>query len=59
MRIEKRLKEDMHRHIQSFDDFKIVMDVIAEIKSSTITTELRIKKMQETFTMLEDHKIKV
>lgn len=59
MRIEKSLKEDMHRPIESFDDFKIVMDVIAEIKSSTITTELRIKKMQETFTMLEDHKIKV
>lgn len=35
------------------------MRIIAKIQSSTIATELQIREMQETFSMLEDHQIKV
>lgn len=35
------------------------MQTMAEIQSSTLTVELRARDMQETYSVLEDHKIKV
>lgn len=49
----------LHQSIKGFDDFKKVMRTIATIQSSTISTELRIRQMQETFNIFKDHKIKV
>lgn len=49
----------LHQSIRGFDDFKSVMRTIATIQSSTISTELRIRQMQETFNIFKDHKIKV
>lgn len=49
----------LHHSIKGFDDFKMVMRTIATIQSSTISTELQIRQMQETFNIFKDHKISV
>ena len=40
-------------------DFKIVMSTINRIQSTTLSVELKIKEMQETYNVLEEHRIQV
>jgi hypothetical protein len=54
---EQRLNLD--RNIKQLSDFKIVMSTINSIQSTTLSVELKIKEMQETYNVLEEHRIKV
>lgn len=53
------MKADLYRKITGFDDFKLVMETIGNIQSTTITIEIQLHEMQETYSVLEDHKIQV
>lgn len=53
------MKADLSRKISGFDDFKLVMETIGRIQSTTITIEIQLHEMQETYSVLEDHKIQV
>ena len=35
------------------------MQTIAEVQSSTVSNEIKIAEIQETYSVLEEHKIKV
>lgn len=62
MQLKDHLKElqlNLDRHIKGLKDFKTVMETIGEIQSTTLTVELKIRDMQETFSILQEHKIKV
>lgn len=53
------MKTDLNRKISGFDEFKLVMETIGKIQSTTISIEIELHEMQETFSVLEDHKIQV
>lgn len=53
------MKSDLNRKISGFDEFKLVMETIGRIQSTTISIEIELHEMQETFSVLEDHKIQV
>ncbi|KAG5670791.1 hypothetical protein PVAND_001030 [Polypedilum vanderplanki] len=53
----KELRLNLDRNIKHLSDFKIVMSTINVIQSTTLTVELKIKEMQETFNVLEEHRI--
>lgn len=55
----KELRLNLDRHIKGLKDFKTAMETIGEIQSTTLTVELKIRDMQETFSVLQEHKIKV
>lgn len=40
-------------------DFKLVMQTIDTIQTTSISRELMIKDLQETYTIMSEHKIKV
>lgn len=40
-------------------DFKLVMQTISTIQTKTLTYEQRIHELQETYTVLAEHNIKV
>uniref|UniRef100_A0A336M301 CSON011057 protein n=1 Tax=Culicoides sonorensis TaxID=179676 RepID=A0A336M301_CULSO len=54
----KSLRDDLDRNIKGLSDFKIVMQTISTIQTTTMTMELRIKEIQETYNVLEEHSIK-
>lgn len=45
-------------NIQGLIDFKTVMSTIAVIQATRLTVELQIREIQETYAMLDEHKIK-
>lgn len=49
----------MDRNIKHVSDFKIVMSTINTIQSTTSSVELKIRDIQETYNVLEEHRIKV
>lgn len=53
------LRLNLDRNIKQLSDFKIVMSTINSIQSTTLTVELKIREMQETFNVLEEHRIQV
>lgn len=62
MKLKDRLKDlqlNLDRHIKGLKDFKTVLETIGEIQSTTLTVELKIRDIQETFNVLQEHKIKV
>lgn len=55
----QELRLNLDRNIKQLSDFKIVMSTINSIQSTTLSVELKIKEMQETFNVLEEHRIQV
>lgn len=55
----QNLRFDLEKNIKNLSDFKIVMNAIKVIQSTTLSTELQIKEIQETYNILEEHQIKV
>lgn len=55
----KDLRSDLDRNIKGLSDFKIVMQTISTIQTTTLTQELKIHEMQQTYSVLEEHSIKV
>lgn len=55
----KDLRNDLDRNIKGLSDFKIVMQTISTIQTTTLTQELKINEMQQTYSVLEEHSIKV
>lgn len=53
------LRTNLDRNIKGLIDFKTVMQTISIIQSTTLTIEYKVKEMQETFSVLQDHSIKV
>lgn len=53
------MKADLYRKIGGFEDFKLVMETIRNIQSTTISIEIQLHEMQETYSVLEDHTIQV
>lgn len=53
------LKRDLDRNINGLVDFKTVMQTISIIQSTTLTVEIQVKEMQEIFSILEEHCIRV
>lgn len=49
---------DLDLNIDGLADFKTVMSTIAIIQATRLTVELQIREMQETYAMLDEHKIK-
>lgn len=52
-----QLRLDLDRNIRGLGDFKTVMATIATVQTTTLTVEMRLKDMQETYSVLEDHGI--
>jgi hypothetical protein len=55
----QELRLNLDRNIKHLSDFKVVMSTINAIQSTTLSVELKIKEMQETFNVLEEHRIQV
>lgn len=50
---------NLDRNIKQLADFKVVMSTINNIQSTTLSIELKIREMQETYNVLEEHRIQV
>lgn len=50
---------NLDRNIKHLADFKTVMNTINTIQTTTLSVELKIKEMQETYNVMEEHRIKV
>lgn len=59
LRHSQNLRLNMDRNIKQLSDFKAVMNTINAIQSTTLSVELKIKDMQETYNVLEEHRIQV
>ncbi|KAI8122976.1 axonemal, Dynein heavy chain 10 [Lucilia cuprina] len=58
MRFEiKVLSENLNKATKELCDFKLVMQTIATIQSTTLTREITIREIQETYTVLSEHNI--
>ncbi|XP_037827971.1 dynein heavy chain 10, axonemal-like, partial [Lucilia sericata] len=58
MRFEiKVLSENLNKATKELYDFKLVMQTIATIQSTTLTHEITIREIQETYTVLSEHNI--
>ncbi|KAL7729890.1 hypothetical protein ACLKA6_014739 [Drosophila palustris] len=53
----KTLSLNLNKTTRELEDFKLVMQTIATIQSTTLTNEQKIHEMQETFTVLSEHQI--
>ncbi|KAH8295402.1 hypothetical protein KR018_010894 [Drosophila ironensis] len=53
----KSLSLNLNKTTRELEDFKLVMQTIATVQSTTLTNEQKIHEMQETFTILSEHKI--
>ncbi|XP_030371764.1 dynein heavy chain 10, axonemal [Scaptodrosophila lebanonensis] len=53
----KTLSLNLNKTTRELEDFKLVMQTIATVQSTTLTNEQKIHEMQETFTVLSEHKI--
>lgn len=51
------LRLDLDRNIRGLTDFKTVMATVDTIQTTTLSVEIKIRDMQETYSVLEDHKI--
>lgn len=54
----QQLRLDLDRNIRGLTDFKTVMSTIETIQTTTLSVEIKIREMQETYSVLEDHKIR-
>uniref|UniRef100_A0A1A9X2M2 Uncharacterized protein n=1 Tax=Glossina brevipalpis TaxID=37001 RepID=A0A1A9X2M2_9MUSC len=60
MRLEiKELSTNLNRATKELSDFKLVMQTIDTIQTTTLTKEVKIREMQETYTTLSEHRILV
>lgn len=55
----QNLRLNLDRNIKQLADFKVVMSTINTIQSTTLSVELKIREMQETYNVLEEHRIQV
>lgn len=55
----QHLRKNLDRNIRELFDFKTVMQTISTIQTTTVSVEIKIKEMQETFNVLKDHNIPV
>lgn len=57
----QQLRLNLDRSIRGLGliDFKVVLQTISNIQSLTISVEIRIKEIQETYNVLEEHQLKV
>ncbi|KAH8358423.1 hypothetical protein KR093_000053 [Drosophila rubida] len=53
----KTLSMNLNKTTRELEDFKLVMQTIATVQSTTLTNEQKIHEMQETFTVLSEHQI--
>lgn len=53
----QNLRLDLDRNIRGLVDFKTVMATVETIQTTTLSVEIKIRDMQETYSVLEDHKI--
>ncbi|EDV92648.1 GH18884 [Drosophila grimshawi] len=53
----KLLSLNLNKTTRELEDFKLVMQTIATVQSTTLTSEQKIHEMQETFTVLSEHHI--
>uniref|UniRef100_A0A1A9ZFQ5 Dynein heavy chain tail domain-containing protein n=1 Tax=Glossina pallidipes TaxID=7398 RepID=A0A1A9ZFQ5_GLOPL len=60
MRLEiKELSTNLNRATKELSDFKLVMQTIDTIQTTTLTKEVKIHEMQEAYTILSEHRILV
>lgn len=57
--LPQTLSLNLNKTTRELEDFKLVMQTIATVQSTTLTNEQKIHEMQETFTILSEHKIMV
>lgn len=55
----QQLRLNLDRNIRGLIDFKVVLQTISNIQSLTISVEIKIKEIQETYNVLEEHQLKV
>lgn len=55
----QQLRFNLDRSIRGLIDFKVVLQTISNIQSLTISVEIKIKEIQETYNVLEEHQLKV
>lgn len=53
----RRLRGDLDRRIGGLADFRRVMATMAEVQSTRLSVEMRIVEMQETYGMLDEHRV--
>ncbi|KAH8417458.1 hypothetical protein KR222_000260 [Zaprionus bogoriensis] len=53
----KTLNLNLNKTTRELEDFKLVMQTIATVQSTTLSNEQKIHEMQETFTVLSEHSI--
>lgn len=53
------LRKNLDKNIRGLADFKTAMQTIGIVQSTTLSIEYKVKEMQETFSVLQDHSIKV
>lgn len=57
--LRQTLSLNLNKTTRELEDFKLVMQTIATVQSTTLTNEQKIHEMQETFTILSEHRIMV
>ncbi|XP_058811885.1 dynein axonemal heavy chain 10 isoform X1 [Topomyia yanbarensis] len=55
----QNLRTELDRNVKELSHFKSVMQTINTIQTTTLTVELRIHEMQETYNILQEHRIKL
>lgn len=55
----QKLRVDLDKHVKELSHFKTVMQTIQTIQTTTLSVELKIHEMQEIYSILEEHRIKV
>ena len=53
------LNENLNKATKELGDFKLVMQTISTIQTTTLTHEIAIRELQETYTVLSEHNINV
>lgn len=53
------LSFNLNKPTKELSDFKLVMQTIDTIQTTSISREIKIKDLQETYTIMSEHKIKV
>lgn len=51
------LRADLDRRIRGLPDFRRVMATMAEVQSTRLSVEMRIADMQETYGVLDEHRV--
>lgn len=55
----QNLRTELDRNVKELAHFKSVMQTINTIQTTTLTVELRIHEMQEIYSIMQEHRIKV